>query len=173
MFKLWLKLRVKWSNFINKDDIRDYHVTEVFTTLKGLKEAIVNLYNNFEYTYDKASELFDSMHSPAQCYYNCYNGKLKDDCDGFHAAAYHILSKNRFNCYLLTYITTKLIDSHTVLMFKRMNKYYICDYYNYYSADTFEGVFDQLLAARKTTARCYNIIKYNYNEGKYIIVEGE
>ena len=170
---LWLKLRVYWSNFRNKNNLKDCEVKEHFYTPYALSTFVGRIYSNFEYTYDGITDLFDSMKFPAECYHRISTSIFKDDCDGFHAAVYHMAAKNDFQTCLLTYVTSDIISSHTVTLIKYLNKYWIIDYNQLLSANTLEQVLKQVLDRRKSKLLCYNLVKYNYSTFKYEIMKEE
>ena len=131
------------------------------------------MYNNFEYTYDGISDLFDSMKFPAECYNRLVTSIFKDDCDGFHAAVYHIAYKNKLETYLLTYVTKTLIGSHTVCLIKYLDRYWVVDYNSLLVKDSLEGVLNETIKRRHEELLTYNLTEFNYNSGKYEIVEKE
>lgn len=171
--ELWLKLRVKWSNYRNKDNIVNLDVEEKVDLAYSLAALASAWYNNFEYTYDGIRDLFDSMKFPAECYYRIKTSIFKDDCDGFHAALYHVAKQNKLQAYLLTYINTTLIKSHTVVLIKQLNKYWLLDYTTMLSDDTLEKVLDKALKRRHVELLTYNLVGYNYETGKYEVIEEE
>lgn len=59
-----------------------------------MRDLAKTLLESYEYTPDGPSQLFDAMRPPAYCYKEYKQGKLRDDCDGFHSALYHILDRN-------------------------------------------------------------------------------
>ena len=91
--------------------------------INKLKEIQKKLYNRFTYSYDGIDELFDCMRKPAQCYLDSCKNNWEDDCDGFHAALYHIYYKNGYDPYLLTMILPeKIFESHTICVIKNKNQ---------------------------------------------------
>ena len=170
---LWLRLRVYWSNYRNKNNITDCQVLGKFDTPFMILGFAVKMYNNFSYTYDDVSELFDSMRYPAECYKRLVNGVFKDDCDGFHAALYHLSIKSGLDAYLLTYITTNIVDSHTVLLIKYYDRYCVIDYTSLISKDSFDEVLKATVDRRHKEEVAHNIVKFNYEQNKYEIVGKE
>ena len=170
---LWLKLRVSWSNYRNRDNIVNIAVDEKINIAYSLASLGHAWYSNFEYTSDGIRDLFDSMRFPAECYYKIKTSIFKDDCDGFHAALYHVATQNKLDAYLLTYVNTTLIKSHTVVLIKQLNKYWVVDYTTMISDDTLSGVIDKVLKRRNVELLTYNLVKFNYNKGKYETVEEE
>lgn len=169
LLKTFLTLRVKWSNLRNKKNITDYPVEEIISKPIFIVNIAKQMYRNFVYKYDDITELFDSMRFPAQCYSDYKQGILIDDCDGFHAALYHVAEKNGYDSYLLTYISTELSKSHTVLMIKHNNSYYVNDYTVIYKCVSIEKVIEILEKKYDTKIKCYNFVKFEDN--KYVIKE--
>lgn len=127
----------------------------------------------FTYTYDKATQLFDAMRSPATCYADYVNGQLLDDCDGFHAALYHIADHNNLDCYLLTYMTEDVTKSHTILAIKyATNNWVAFDYDRALVSSTGPARLAEFAAHNhKTEVIKYNLVKYDYYKGYYYIVK--
>ena len=165
----WLVARVYWSNYKNAGNIADYDVEDNLdlSTVSKLAKYIDKSYSKFTYTYDGPDELFDSMRFPAQCYYDQFvKGILRDDCDGFHSSAYHIATRYGYDAYILTYMTSHLIDSHTVLEIRKNNSLYKIDYSRLITGKT----IDDLIKGKNVIA--YNLVKFNYKQKKWYIVEG-
>lgn len=74
--------------------------------LLEVRNEAKKLWAHFQYTYDDVTQLFDAMRSPATCYAEYKQGILRDDCDGFHAALYHMVHRGGRECFLITYIPT-------------------------------------------------------------------
>ena len=94
--EFWLVARVYWSNYRNTNNLVKCPVEQDLdlSTVSKLAKYINKAYSKFTYTYDGPDELFDSMRFPAQCYYEQFvKGSLRDDCDGFHSALYHVMSQ--------------------------------------------------------------------------------
>ncbi|NLM46881.1 MAG: hypothetical protein GX200_08785 [Firmicutes bacterium] len=101
-------------------------------TVTEIRHTMQQLYRRFIWTQDDAGKLFDSIDTPASAWDKAFsNPPLKDDCDGFHAALYWAVSFN-FPCRLLTVATRKIKDSHTVLVIRDGQQYYLANY-NYLS----------------------------------------
>lgn len=162
--KAWLKLRITWSNTKNKRNLVDMPIVELINTPKELETISKKLYKNFYYTYDNIDQLGDSQRFPAQCYKELKDGCLKDDCDGYHAALYHIANKRGIKCYLLTYITKSLVDSHTVLLMHYGGRYYKLDYDRLSSADTIKKLITKDIY-------CWNLTQFDYDKKKWVIVD--
>ncbi len=170
MFDSILKSRVKWSNLRNKKNIIDCPVDEVITRPVDLVKVAKNINSHFTYKYDGLSELFDSMRFPAQCYSDFKQGSLTDDCDGFHAALYHVAEKNGYDSYLLTYIPTDLMKSHTVLLVKHEDYYYVFDY-NVLRAKSkdINEIIKTIETKCKVSIISYNFVKFV--DGNYVVSE--
>ena len=165
----WLVARVYWSNYKNIGNLVDYDVEDNLdlSTVSKLAKYIDKSYSKFTYTYDGPDELFDSMRFPAQCYYDQFvKGSLRDDCDGFHSSAYHIATKYGYDAYILTYMTSNLIDSHTVLAIRKNNLWYKIDYGRLTTGKT----IDDLIQGKNVIA--YNLVKFNYKQKRWYIIEG-
>ena len=169
--KWWLKERVSWSNKRHSNDIKDFPIdeTNIYTPYNVISFAS-EYYLKFKYTRDNWDELFDAMHSPAYCYKELKEGLLKDDCDGWHSALLHLCEKSGITAYLMTFVTKDIVGSHTVLVMKFNNKYWMINYNIMYSTDTFTRLYNRLDLAYHIVS--YNFIKYNYDTGEYEIVEG-
>ena len=166
--KFWLVARVYWSNYKNTSNLTKCPVEQDLdlSTVSKLAKYIDKAYSKFTYTYDGFDELFDSMRFPAQCYYEQFvKGSLRDDCDGFHASAYHLAQAYGYNAYILTYMTANLIDSHTVLAIKKNNSWYKIDYGRLTSGKTIED----LIKVKNVIA--YNLVKFDYRQKKWLIVK--
>ena len=168
LLKAFLSLRVKWSNLRNKKNITECPVEEKISKPLFIVNIARQMYTKFTYQYDGPTELFDSMRFPAQCYTDYKNGLLKDDCDGFHAALYHVAESNSYDSYLLTYIPTKLSKSHTVLLIKHNNYFYVDDYTTIYKCESIEKVIERLENKHNIKILCYNFVKFD--KDKYIVV---
>ena len=166
-------MRIYWSNLINRDDIVNYPLKEedICFTLADLRKVAERLKDNFKYVYDRPKELFDSMRFPAQCYKDFCCGELKDDCDGFAATLYHVAISSGLEGYLLTYIPEDLTKGHTVFVLKKRYLIAIFDYTDVCVSDNFKSVFNIYLSKNNINLKCYNISAFNYEKGKYQIVE--
>lgn len=172
--KLWLSFRVKWSNYKNKDNLNDYKVTETVVNPVDVGSVAISVYSRFEYKYDSPFEFFDSMRFPAQCYKDLKEDKLKDDCDGWHAAMYHLCIKNNFkNTYLLSYITRDLVKSHTVLLSKWTTYWWVLDYTALLPMMSIDDLLGELERKYNTKILSYNLVRFNYEKNKYEIVGEE
>lgn len=109
---------------------------------------------------------------PVCAYRQIKTSKLRDDCDGFHAAMLHILTANNIECYLLTAVA--IGGGHCILIFRFDNKWHILDYTRVYDAEEaaievinkYNEVYPKLY---ETKPVFYNgIVQYNYKKGKYV-----
>lgn len=174
--QLWLKLRVKWSNlYIKKHNcINNVDVNTAVYSIEHLATISGKLYNNFVYKADDVTQLFDVMRTPAQCYIELHDDILYDDCDGYHAALYHLAHANNIKCYLLTYITRDIKNSHTFLVAYKSNNYVHgwigIDYKN-------ETVLYKSIGGliRDKTSKYkilgYNLVQFNYVSNEWEIVD--
>lgn len=170
--KYWLKIRIYWSNFLNSTKyIPNAEVKERIATVQSINIFAKKLYNYFSYKIDSASVLFDSIRSPQECYQEYLDGKLIDDCDGFHAALYHAATSGNFDCYLLTRISEKISQSHTTLVVKYNNKYYLYDYNKMNICNSSANIINTADGMNNSKTRYYNFVQYNYDLGKYIEVK--
>ncbi len=83
-----------------------------------LSNAANRVNEGFNYTYDGIDELGDSVRPPAQCYKDLVEGSLKDDCDGFHSALYHIMSQDTFHTpvYMASIGARNASKGHAILV---------------------------------------------------------
>lgn len=165
----WLVARVNWSNRKNANNLSECEVDRTLdlSTVSKLAKFIDKSYSKFTYTYDGPDELFDSMRFPAQCYHDQFiTGNLRDDCDGFHASAYHLATEYGYDAYLLTYMTANLVDSHTVLVIHHNNKWYKIDYGRLTTGNS----IGDLIKGKNVIA--YNLVKFDYGQKKWFIIEG-
>ena len=63
-------------------------------------------------------------------------------------------------------MTSNLIDSHTVLAIKKNNSWYKIDYGRLTTGKT----IDDLIKGKNAIA--YNLVKFNYKQKKWYIIEG-
>jgi len=165
--KVWLKIRIKLSNrYVNlHKDVLDIVVDDKCKNITEVRAFCKKLYENFTWTQDSATYLFDYMRSPAQCYRDfIVNGHLYDDCDGFHAAVYQAV-KDNFECYLITCMTLPLDQSHTMLIFKYRNSWYLVDYKTVKIAgNNIEQVVSEIQSLRNIKVNCYNLAYFDTEE---------
>lgn len=122
-----------WNNYIKyyyskmlfPFDCKDFFVDCKINNTKDIKDISKKIYSIFKYRYD----FIDEIHTPAQCYKNYIENNFYDDCEGFHSALHHILSKNNIEQWLFTYIPNNMFG-HTFLVFKLLNLYGIINYTN-------------------------------------------
>lgn len=170
--KFWIKFRVWWSNKINKDDVDDYELLEKHFMKSFTKSKLLSiqkdLYSRFNYKYDSFKELFDSMKKPAQCYVNSCEDNWEDDCDGFHAALYHILFKNGYRAKLLTMLFPEnILLSHTVCIVEKYNKIILCDYTSQKVFSNIYEIISYYQDINNVSFVIWNIV--SFDENKYII----
>lgn len=177
--KFWLTARVELANAVwqkhKKNEPATVPVAEEdkCNTITKTREVVKRLYGKFVWTADSPVYLFDLMRTPAQCYGDfAKKGKLRDDCDGFHAAIYHALH-DYYECYLITCMTTPVSKSHTMLIFKYKTLWYLVDYANVKSAgSTIEEVISFITAYRDVPVNCYNLVEFDYKEDVFKIKKG-
>ena len=121
---VWLEcLRNFWSNLRWCTHRKDTTKEIPTVNADNLNSTLREVYNNFEWTMDDWTQLFDSMR-PAPYVYNLYFGAentktdFKDDCDGFHTVIYHILKNNGYDVALITVATKPIKNSHTMCAIK-------------------------------------------------------
>lgn len=168
-------LWVAWSNWIYRNDLNDDDSIESEDQIKEQDiPHIINLLNrvyiNFHYTSDNIFVLFDAMHKPYQSYLNYCNNVFFDDCDGYHAAIYHIFHSNSYGTFLISYIPTDTSKGHTVCGIKGKDKYYVVDYNKIYTGETLDICLNDLSEDRKVDIVVYALIKFDYEANKYKIV---
>ena len=132
-------MRYYWSAVRHRNSIveisgnkLDQYRQYIPATITEIRHTMQQLYKRFAWTQDGVGKLFDSMDTPAATWDKAFsNPPLKDDCDGYHDALYWAVSFN-FDCRLLTVATRKIRDSHTVLVIRDGQHYYLANY-NYLS----------------------------------------
>lgn len=122
LVKSWVSsARPAWSNSRFANSLQEYTPqTKQINSVIELKAILPKLYSGFTYTYDDASKGFDAMDTPPQCLASLEAGNLHDDCDGYHAAIYHLLTERMptaKNVRLLTVTTKPFWKSHTMCAF--------------------------------------------------------
>lgn len=168
-FYLW------WSNFfwkVFKKSVYEMRLYEVDYFIRDILAEIEMKANEvlerFHYKYDGIDELGDTMPPPAQMYYSfrCL-GKVKDDCDGFHASMYHILQKNAINSQLVRVSSLVNMWKHCVVAFKLNGKVYVLDYNHIYAGNTLEEIVAEHYG--EVTKHKYLIFTqtYDYKKHKY------
>ncbi len=141
-------------------------------TLRSAAVLVKKLYSSFEYTKDGFTELYDAICPPPQNYQYYLDGKVRDDCDGFHSLSYHCFYNSDLECYLLSVVANK---SHCVLLFKFENRWYINDYTNIIcesdsAQETIELYNDYFSRCYKASSVVYNAaIRYDYDKKKFYI----
>lgn len=167
--KLWLKLRVGWSNIRWGKNNPTISQQVKVNNASQIQLLAKDIYNKFTYEYDDITELFDAMRTPSRCYQDYLDGELKDDCDGFHAALYCVVQESGYECYLMTYITTPITDSHTVLLVKIKNQWHIFNYKSHLVLSSLSNIKEEIEDKYKVKIDCYNFTQFK--NGKYEIKE--
>lgn len=133
--KKWSKIYWDSKGAVYKYPLLDCHKI-TYSSPDELSQKVKALANEmritFKYTSDNLWQLYDSMRPPADCYKQVVeNGKLYDDCDGFHALMYHILTQNNIDCVLCTAVPLKntLKTAHTFLTYRENSHWRILDYW--------------------------------------------
>ena len=150
----WIKwLRPRWSNLRFRESLRAYQPqSEPIDNVTELRATLSSLYANFQYKLDDASMLFDAMDTPPQCLAALESGLLRDDCDGYHAAIYHLIER-RFasanNVRLITIVTKPFWHSHTMCVFDFDGQRYLINYRNVVPISKNDDAADQLKSKKK------------------------
>ena len=164
---IWNRIKIPYSKLISKNDIQQYRSGIKILSIRGFMMKLIVLYkNNFIYKKD----FIDELHSPAQCCKNLIDGKLRDDCDGWSAAVYHIIQENGFRCYLVTTIYNN--GGHCFVLFKYTDGYHIIDYTDITDAFcTINDVENYIINSKYNgTYLFHNYLIYDYNNHKYVEV---
>lgn len=184
-FFLYLKhiFWVWWSNHYYKKHGAELHSTEIdpkdnVKDLQYVRWMVERLYKTFEYTKDSAELLGDAIIPPCEAYKKYKEGKLKDDCDGFHSLVYHCLKQSGFKTYLLTANTGK--NGHCVTTFRYMGLWYVVDYNEIYgscrrlepSVQEFNDYYSKKYCNNKKVI--YNaLLEYDYEQGKFVLLNNK
>ena len=173
ILKTWLKLRVSWSNLKNKGDIINISVDDsdklnTKALYSSLKKAAANVYLKYTWTQDTFTDLFDCMRTPARCYSDYKQGKLNDDCDGFHACIMHLCNEANIDCVLLTYMVPNINQCHTIAVAKsKTGVYYKIDYESVNRYDSIEELVNHIKIIHPDLID-YNMVKF---DTKYYVVK--
>lgn len=163
---IWNKyLRYIYSIFTCINDVKDMPVYEKIYSIDDIKNIQQSLFKNFSYQKD----FIDEIHTPAQCYKDYFYNNFNDDCDGFHSALYHILSKNNIEQWLVTQIP-KYMYGHTYIIFKFNSKYGIIDYTNVTYGITNRKDLITIIKLYKYDSDylAHYIWKWDYEKKKYV-----
>lgn len=164
---VWNKyLRYIYSKLLFVNDVNDYDICENIQSLSDINNIVNNINNIFIYKKD----FIDEIHTPAQCYKNYHDNNFYDDCDGFHSAVYHILSKNNIEQWLITQVFTNM-QGHTFLLFKYIGLYGIIDYKNIKFGIVSQKYINNILKYYKYDDGEYMyhyIWKWDYEKKKYV-----
>ena len=167
---------VHWSNRRFKKSIRFFpniNDADVVKDLDQIKMLVLKLYKHFEWVADDASQLWDCIQPPTQCYSDYVNGLLKDDCDGFHSLVHYCLHYSNIESYLLTANPKKISDGHCILLFKLNDKWYVDDYNLIY--DGFATAKEAIEDYNKRYPELYDcgkvyhngLLRYDFEKGKF------
>lgn len=172
---------IVWSN-VHYRNLKgtEMHSTKVddedkVKTLSDVEKLTKRLYRYFEYTKDGAELLFDAILPPCEAYKKYKEGKLKDDCDGFHSLVYHCLKQSGFRTYLLTAQTKK--TGHCVTVFRYEGLWYVVDYNNIYGScrrlEPSIGEFNTYFETNYVNGDkvvINELYEYDYTKGKFIML---
>lgn len=121
---IWLEgVRNFWSNLRWCRHRKDESEAIPEVNADNLNSVLREVYNNFEWTMDDWTQLFDSV-CPAPYIYNKYveaektNSDFFGDCDDYHTVIYHILKNNGYDVALITVATKPINNSHTMCAIK-------------------------------------------------------
>ncbi len=140
LYNLWRPFYIFWSNLYWANAVKDFilrdvdHIEKEENYTHYLLRMANKLFDNFQYTKDNLEQLGDSIPPPPEAYKRFAEGTLKDDCDGFHSALYHIAHCNGIECKLLSILSVKNDYGHCVLLFKD-NEWKVLDYNNTMTID--------------------------------------
>lgn len=163
-----------WSNIRWKKESKiviEFDPNDKISKFDDIGLLCRRLYSNYEWTKDGIDQLFDSICPPQYNYFRYKTGKLKDDCDGFHALVYYCLKQSGVNCYLLS--VCSLGSGHCVLLFEYDDGWYVVDYYSVMSpsftaADAikkYNKVFSEKYHARPVIFNA--LLSYNFDKNKF------
>lgn len=185
VMRIWLAIsNIMWRNKNNFLFFYDYYDGEMLPSL-WIKQKAEEMFQKFEYTYDKIENILP----PDTAYFQAYNNnKLKDDCDGFASLMYHVLCKNyetlkienlALFCVIPLELKT-LFHSHVVLGVKLSGKWYVVDYNRVYCWDNktlletmesyWNNYFRDVIKAETTKHYCTSF-QYNYAFRKWELAE--
>ena len=163
---VWSKIR--WCRHLKEKSEEVFSVTEEL-----LPFVLRDLYKNYKWKMDGATQLFDSLR-PIPYIYNLYLAQNKkgivfeDDCDGFHSLVYYILEKNGYDCYLITFITKPLSKAHTMCVVKRKGKFQLINY-TFISTLCYDNI-QQIADEYTVPVRYWNAQKWDYSKKKFYTV---
>lgn len=163
---LWnINIRYLYSKILFFYDCKDFEIVETISCVNDIRNIAKVIYNKFVYKHD----FIDEIHQPPQCYKNYLYNKLVDDCDGFHAVLFHILSKNNITCYFITYIP-KNMNGHTFIIFKYYNKYGYIDYNSVqYGQQQINETINKIKQYKyNSDYLAHYIWKWDYEKKKYV-----
>lgn len=121
---IWLEgVRNFWSNLRWCRHRKDESEAIPEVNADNLNSVLREVYNNFEWTMDDWTQLFDSV-CPAPYIYNQYveaeknNTVFHGDCDDYHTVIYHILKNSGYDVALIAVATKPIQQSHTMCAIK-------------------------------------------------------
>jgi hypothetical protein len=164
IIKIWLRLRLIISNFLNLLDPFNYEQNEFSrllpSSLEQAKKIIkYEFFSKFVYKYDAG----DIIRTPISVWNRTKENLLYDDCDGAAAFAYAAL--NNFTTYirLLTIVPIKKpFSGHTLCLFKENNLFSIVNYDDIYEG--FNSIEEIVIFIART------LYKRTFNEIDYFII---
>ena len=142
-------------------------------SLEDVKKVSNMIYRKFKYKNDGADQLWDAIVPPPQNYLNYTNGKIEDDCDGFHSAIYHCIHKT-YECYLLSVVGPG--TGHCLLIFKSNDLWHVLDYTRLYGGkirleDAISEYFKDYKNIYGKEVCCFSLVKYDYDKRKFYRVK--
>lgn len=168
--KIWVvRLKPIWNNFRFRKSIKEYiPLSNELNTIGDLQERVGELYKSFTYKYDDISMLFDAIDTPPQCLFYLENSTLKDDCDGYHAAIYHLVThrvENASNIKLITVVTKPFTNSHTMCVFDLNDKTFLADYQKVIEIQGYSDALDHMKQAYSTKPIYYHLNTWDAEKG--------
>jgi len=168
--KIWVVwLKPIWNNFRFRKSIKVYiPQSKELDTISELREKVEELYKNFEYKYDDISMLFDAIDTPPQCLFYLENNTLQDDCDGYHAAIYHLVThrvEKASNIKLITIVTKPFTKSHTMCVLDLNDKTYLVDYQQVIEIQDYSDVLDHMKQTYSVEPIYYHLNTWDNEKG--------
>ena len=151
---------------------KDINEEDKVSTIDDIQNVINKINSKFEYTKDDITMLFDAILPPRESYKRYTEGKLKEDCDGFHSAVYHVLQSCNIESYLMA-VNAKGFG-HCVLVFNLDKMWHVLDYTTIH--DGYLNLETSIFTYNKQVPIHYGIknevfynalISYNYEKGKF------
>ena len=168
--KIWVVwLKPLWNGLRFRKSIKEYvPLSGEINTIGDLQDRVVELYKNFKYKYDDISMLFDAIDTPPQCLFYLENNTLQDDCDGYHAAIYHLIihrMKNASNIKLITVVTKPFTKSHTMCVFDSNDKTYLVDYQRVVEIQDYSDALDHMKQIYSSKPLYYHLNTWDGKKG--------